>query len=102
MALIDKLQDSNLGLKGSTPEKGKGTDLSSDTHVLDPTPGSQGDEKIMFDSNFDRLVGKGDKYIFKIRTGGSNFEVSDTDPSAGSLNSSLSPTDIPGDPNTRL
>ena len=102
MALIDKLQDSNLGLKGSTPKKGKGTDLSSDTHVFDPTPGSQGDEKIMFDSNFDRPIGKDDKYEFKIRTGGSNFEVRDTDISAVSFNSSLSPIDTPGDLNTRL
>lgn len=50
MALIDKIQDSNFGLKGITPEKIDGTDLSSDTHVFDPTPGVAGDEKITFQS----------------------------------------------------
>lgn len=76
MALIDRIQDSNLGLKGSTPDKGKGTDLSSDTHVFDPTPGSQGDEKIMFQSVYARTdipVGGGSNSI----GGGSdsNFET---------------------------
>ena len=57
MSLEDKLATSDLGLKGLTPTKGKGTDISSTTHAVDPTPGVQGDETISFDSVYD-LDGK--------------------------------------------
>ena len=57
MSLEDKLATSDLGLKGLTPIKGKGTDISSTTHAVDPTPGVQGDETISFDSAYD-LDGK--------------------------------------------
>jgi hypothetical protein len=77
MALIDKLQDSNFGLKGSTPEKGKGTDLSSDTHVFDPTPGSQGDEKIMFESVY-ALPQVPVAYREQSREALSNFQIPDS------------------------
>jgi hypothetical protein len=44
MALIDKIQDSNLGLKGRTPAVREGATKASKVHVEDPTPGVQGDE----------------------------------------------------------
>ena len=78
MELIDKIQDSNLGLKGSTPEKGKGTDLSSDTHVFDPTPGSQGDEKIMFESVY-ALPQIPEAYRDRARVSSPNFEIPGSD-----------------------
>ena len=57
MSLEDKLATSDLGLKGLKPIKGKGTDISSTTHAVDPTPGVQGDETISFNSAYD-LDGK--------------------------------------------
>ena len=78
MALIDKIQDSNLGLKGSTPEKRKGTDLSSDTHVFDPKPGSQGDEKIMFESVY-ALPQIPKAYRDRARVSSPNFEIPGSD-----------------------
>lgn len=57
MSLEDKLTTSGLGLKGLTPTRRRGTDISSTTHAVDPTPGKQGDESISFDSAFD-LDGK--------------------------------------------
>lgn len=78
MALIDKIQDSNFGLKGSTPEKGKGTDLSSDTHVFDPTPGSQGDEKIMFESVYAAPADQSSrKYQDRLSGGASDSRIGD-------------------------
>lgn len=53
LALSDEitiLHNSNLDLDGKTPAKVKGTDRSSATHVLDKTPGVQGDESIIFKS----------------------------------------------------
>lgn len=53
LALSDEiaiLHNSNLDLDGKTPSKIKGTDRSSATHVLDKTPGVQGDESITFKS----------------------------------------------------
>lgn len=44
MALIKKVQDSNLGLKGRTPKIREGATQASKIHVEDPTPGAQGDE----------------------------------------------------------
>ena len=53
MSLQDKLATSKLGLKGLTPTRGRGTDISSTTHAVDPTPGVQGDETISFNSAYD-------------------------------------------------
>jgi hypothetical protein len=53
LALFDEitiLHNSTLDLDGKTPEKIKGSDRSSATHVLDKTPGVQGDEEITFKS----------------------------------------------------
>lgn len=57
MALIDDLSKSQLGLKGVTPEVPVTATKLSPSIVLDPTPGSQGDEEYLVKSDLD-LDGK--------------------------------------------
>lgn len=76
MATEDKLLNTNLGLKGNTPLKGKGTDISSDTHVIDPTPGQQGDEIIVFQSIYAPPSEQtSTQYKDTVFQGNSNFET---------------------------
>lgn len=57
MALLDRLQNSNLGLKGASPARIESSFKSSTTHAYDPRPGTQGDEDYRVKSDLD-LNGK--------------------------------------------
>lgn len=65
MALLDTIQESNLGLKGATPQVREGATRQSRIHVDDPTPGARGDEIFSKDHSIHDLDGRVPSYNYR-------------------------------------
>ena len=77
MALLDRLGETQLGLGGVRPVNLPSSKNTSKTHAIDPVHGKRGDEKVSFDSKYDRDGETPKTLSFSLGT--SNTHVNDPD-----------------------
>ena len=77
MSLLDRLGETQLGLGGVRPANLPSSKNTSKTHATDPVHGKRGDEKVSFNSEYDRDGGTPKTLSFSLGT--SNTHINDPD-----------------------
>jgi len=75
MSLLDRLGETQLGLGGVRPANLPSSKNTSTTHAIDPVQGKRGDEKVSFNSEYDRDGETPDRLSSSFRS--SNTHVDD-------------------------
>lgn len=77
MSLLDRLGETQLGLGGVRPANLPSSKNTSKTHAIDPVHGKRGDEKVSFNSEYDRDGETPKTLSFSLGT--SNTHINDPD-----------------------